>query len=196
MWSFQKHPEHRQRRWKVVVTWRYLRRLIESCSVLVLFGVIAVGAIELSRQASRPSRMVREHEGENRPGGGIIVRHQVLELWMPGPLLQLSGQRSESASPQNHSELRRLLGVQGFENLWYAFTVRGHQVNGDFADITFIRHPYREPEVFQEFLNLLATAAGNSPCNPGMDYTKAVVHIMSWQISQREPLEVIQKSPP
>jgi hypothetical protein len=87
--------------------------------------------------------------------------------------------------------LQRLLELQDRRRLWYALTFRAHQFNGKVVDLTFIRRPYDNPRHFPEFLEILATAAGNPPRGPDADYSKASVSIIAQESSKREPRDVM-----
>ncbi len=56
-----------------------------------------------------------------------------------------------------------MLERNGRQNVWFALTTRHHKINGGAAVITYIRHPYLEPEHFRELLNVLAIATGKLP---------------------------------
>ena len=60
------------------------------------------------------------------------------------------------------------------------------------AEITFIRQPYRESKFFQEFLDVLATLAGNPPIDSTSNFSAAEVHILPNELSEREPREVVE----
>ncbi len=176
------------------VTWLALRRLLGSWGekVLMVFVLVAplIGLSWLDSRAIRPSRV---HETDDQPGSGVTVRAEVLQLWLPESLIDLAGRQPESSVPQTHDELQTFLERRGQEKLWYALTTRGYQVNGDTADITVIRHPYGDPQHFQEFLDVLATAAGNPPRYPALHYSRAEVHILSGEPSERDRSEVVEE---
>jgi len=157
--------------------------------VFVLVAPV-IGLTWLDSCARRPSRLL---EPDDNPGSGVTVREEVLQLWLPETLIDLAGQHSESSVAPTHQELRTSLERRGQEKLWYALTTRSYQVNGGIADITFIRHPYRDPEHFQEFLDVLATAAGNPPRYPTLQYSGSEVHILPGELSEREPSEVVEE---
>ena len=140
--------------------------------------------------SSRPSRLP---ESDDKPGSGVTVRAEVLHLWMPETLIDLAGHQPLSSVVQTHDELPTSLERRGKEKLWYALTTRGHQVNGGIADITIIRHPYRDPQHVQEFLDVLATVAGNPPSYPTKHYSGAEVHVLPVEVSEREPSEVVEE---
>jgi hypothetical protein len=149
-----------------------------------------IGFTWLDSRASRPSQVL---EPDDKPGSGVTVRAEVLQLWLPETLIELAGHRPESLVPQTHHELQSSLERRRQEKLWYALTTRGYQVNGGIADITFIRHPYWAPQHFQEFLDVLATVAGNPPRYPALHYSGAEVHILSGELSEREPSAVVEE---
>jgi len=144
----------------------------------------------LDSRASRPSRVL---EPDDKPGSGVTVRADVLHLWLPETLIDLAGHQPESSVPQTHHELQTFLERRGQEKLWYALTTRGYQVNGGIADITVIRHPHGARQHFQEFLDILATAAGNPPRYPTLHYSGAEVHILPGEVLERDPSEVVEE---
>jgi hypothetical protein len=176
------------------VTWSTPGLLLGSWGekVLMVFVLVAplIGFTWLDSCASRPSRVL---EPDDQPGSGVIVRAEVLHLWLPETLIDLVGHQSEYLVSQTHHELQPSLERRGHEKLWYASTTRGYQVNGGIVDITVIRHPYRDPEHFQEFLDVLSTVAGNPPRYPTLQYSGAGVHVLPGELSEREPSEVVEE---
>jgi hypothetical protein len=138
----------------------------------------------------RPTRAV---EAEDQPGSGVVVRGEVVHLWFPEALLDEARNQPISAVASSHGEVRSLPEPLGRVKLWYALTIRGQQRNGRYASVTYVRHPYRDPEHFSEFLNALAMAAGHPPINPTSNFSKAVMHIIPGDLSDREPSEVIEE---
>jgi hypothetical protein len=175
-------------------TWLALGRLLgrlgeKALMVLVLVAPV-IGLTWLNSCASRPSRVL---EPADQPGSGVIVRAEVLHLWLPETLIDMAGRLPESSVAQTHQELQSSVGRRVLERLWYASTTRGYQVNGGIVDITVIRHPYRDSEHFQEFLDVLATVAGNPPRYPTLHYSGAEVHVLPGELSEREPREVVEE---
>jgi len=156
----------------------------------MLIVALAIGIAWIDCCATQPGRAL---EPDQVAGSGHIVRAEVLHLWLPETLIDLAKHVSGSSVAQSHQELRTSLERSGQENLWFAFTIRAHQVNGVAADITFIRHPYREPEDFREFLDILATAAGSPPDEPPAYYSGAEVHILPQELTEREPRAVVEE---
>ena len=157
-----------------------------------VMGIVAALALMvLARMTSLPTQRVRQDETDNRPGGGIIIRSEVLCLWLPEPLHELAKRPSQSPVPRSHEEFQRFLERDHQEDLWYALTIRGHQANGDFADLTFIRHPYTDSQHFQELLALVDTMAGNPPRHPTTDLSTASVHVIQRESWRREPRDVL-----
>jgi hypothetical protein len=179
----------------ILTRWPRLRTCLKDVANLLFFAlVLGAGAAVLWRVASRAPRPASEQETKNRPGGGITLRLQLLQIWLPGPLVALAKRPSGSIEAHSHRELRKLLERLGNQDLCYAFTVRARQVNGGTSDISFIRHPYSEPENFQELLDLLAAAEGSAADDPAAEYPRPTVHIMPANWSQRELREAVQAS--
>ena len=130
--------------------------------------------VELPPPDPETPRQGREQESDDLPGGGIITSTDVLQIWLPEPLVDLAKRESRSFVVEKHQELLKILERPEYQDLFYAFTARGYQVNFGSADITFIRYPLRVHEDLQEFLNILATAAGSLPRSPAADYSGAV----------------------
>jgi hypothetical protein len=153
--------------------------------------VFSAGAIGLFGFSIHVTRQDRELEPANRPGAGIIVRSEPIHLWLPQALAELAQRQSQSPVVRTHEELRRFLETEDRQDLWYARTTRGHQVNGEVVDITVIRRPYDDPIHFSELLDVVATAAGKPPRDPEADYSEASVHILAQELLKREPREVM-----
>jgi hypothetical protein len=166
-------------------------RLVGNVMIVVVFLTTAIGLTQLDALAPRPSGAL---EFSDPPGSGVIVRSEVIHMWLPEILADPARQEFPALVARTHQELKKMLERGGQENLWYAITVRGHQANLGAADISFIRRPYCEPENFQELMDVLATVAGNPPCYPSADYSAAIVHVIPAGMSRREWLEVIQAS--
>ncbi len=176
------------------VTWLAPTRLFWSWGemLLALVALIApvIGYTRLDSCASRSSRLL---EPDDRPGSGVTVRAEVLHLWLPETLIELAAHQPRCLVAQTHDDLRSFLECRGQRELWYAFTTRSHQVNGGIVDTTVIRHPYKDPNHFPEFLDVLGTAAGNPPTYPALSYSGAEVHVLPGKLSEREPSEVVEE---
>jgi hypothetical protein len=179
----------------IAAAWRRLRRLYQGLRDLLLIGlVVGAAGAGLSFLASHARRVPREQEANERPAAGVTVRTEVIQAWLPETLIALAARGSNAMVLHSHQELREVLEHQGHQDAWYALRVRHHQINGESAEITFIRHPYREPEIFQEFLDVVAISAGNPASDPATDYSRATVHRVPATISERELREAIQAS--
>ena len=58
--------------------------------------------------------------------------------------------------------------------------------------MVFTRLPYREPDYFQEFLDVLAAAAGSPPHYPTIEYSAAAVHVLPANTSREELIRAIK----
>jgi hypothetical protein len=132
-------------------------------------------------------------EFDNQPGSGVTIRAEVLHLWLSETLIHLAGHSPMCSVPETHHELQTSLERPVHEKLWYALTTRCYQINGGTAHITFIRYPYRDHEHFQEFLDVLATVAGNPPRYPTLQYAGAEVHSLPRELSERDPSAVVEE---
>jgi hypothetical protein len=175
------------------VEWRGAARALGwggNVRMKVALAAAGIGLAQLDSCTIQPDQQL---DSSNRPGEGSIVRSEVLRLWSPGTLISLADRQARSPVVRDHGGLRRFLEAQNEEGLWYALTMRGHQVNGDFADITFIRRPYEEHQHFPEFLAVLAAVAGNPPDHSIAGFSTATIQVLSEEISGRGPHEFIRE---
>jgi hypothetical protein len=168
-----------------------LSRIVGNLIIVVVLVTTAFGLAQFDALAPRPSGAL---EFSDPPGSGVIVRSEVIHLWLPEILVDPARHEFSALVARTHQELKKAFERRGRENFWYAITIRGHQANHGAADISFIRYPYREPENLQELMDVLAAVAGRPPRHPSADYSAAIVHIMPAGMSQREWLEVMHAS--
>jgi hypothetical protein len=158
----------------------------------ILMALIVFAAvIGLDRFAAHVSRQNEELAPDDYPGAGVIVHSEVVRLWLPQTLIECAKLESLSRFVRTHEELRRFLELRRQQNLWYALTIRGYQVNDEFSDVTYIKRPYDDNQCFQELLVILATAAGNPPGEPTSDLSKASIHVISDEFLTRDPRKVM-----
>jgi hypothetical protein len=155
--------------------------------------LITVAGFALTHLPSLATSRGQERQFGNYPGAGVLVWAELRHLWLPESLIGLAERQPELAVLRSHRELHSVLKRLGEENLWYALTIRCHQVNGDVSDITFIRHPYHDVGQFQEFLAILAKATRNSPRQPAMGISKATLHLIPGDQLAREPREIMEE---
>jgi hypothetical protein len=152
---------------------------------------IAAGLIGLACFSFYANRRDRRLEPADRAGAGIIVRSELVLVWLPETRTGLVQRLSRSRALQSHEELRRALEREENRDLWYALTTRTEQVDGEFADLTVIRRPYDDALHFVEFLDVLATVGGNPPRRPDADFSKANVRLIAEESPNRDPREIM-----
>ncbi len=103
---------------------------------------------------------------EDQPGGGTITRSEMRDVWVFPSLIGLAKGRAHSERINSFEDIKRSLELRGQERLWYAVTFRAHQANGRAVDMTFVRHPYRDPGHFPE-LELILDAVAEVPPRDG-----------------------------
>ena len=59
--------------------------------------------------------------------------------------------------------------------------------------VTVFRRPYADVLTFAQFLDILATAAGNPPSDSDADFTNASIHIVPEDLLKGDPREVISE---
>jgi hypothetical protein len=132
-------------------------------------------------------------DANHRPGDNLIIRYEVAQIWLPQSLSELAERNTTKDAIRTHEELRRALERGHNEHVWYALTVRGHQTNAEFGDITFIRSPYSDQTNFAEFMDILAVAAGNPPADNAVDYSVASIDVLPEELLNREPRAVVRE---
>jgi hypothetical protein len=166
----------------------HLKRLLTSRGgTLRIVIAIAMATIALTRLAPHAARPDRELEADEPLGDGMVVRYELLDLWLPETLFELAREPSRAPALRDHQDLKRVLELRNEQDLWYALTERAHQVDGGFVDITVIRRPYHDPEWFPEFLAVLATVGGDPPRDSDTDFSTASIHIIPVELATREP---------
>lgn len=166
-----------------------------TVGMTILFGSAVLGLVGLGHNSTRIDPPLDVDDGRD---GGTVVRWEVVHLWVPESLQQLADRQSGHEAVRSHEELRRLLERCHQQRLRYAVTSRSHQVDGDHADITFIRHPYEDWPHFQEFLDVLARLNGARQSRGIVaDIAVASVHILPEATFDLEPADLyseLQKS--
>jgi hypothetical protein len=175
--------------WLVLPFNALFRGLAGNLMIVVALVTAAIGLTQLNAVALRPGAAP---EFSDPPGSGLIVRSEVIGLWLPETLVAPAGHEFPALFAQSHQELKAVLERRGQENLWYAISVRTHLADQRVEDTSFIRYPYRQPEYLAELMDVLTAVAGSPPDHPSADDSAAVVHIVPAAMSPREWLEATQ----
>jgi hypothetical protein len=153
-------------------------------TVVCIAGI--VGLIYVSFQAGAPGP-------DDSAGSGIIVRVEVIALWIPRALhdmAQLQDGAPVFLSPEAvHTELKR----RGLNDAWYALTYRGHQVNREFVDMTQIRRLSAAADHLDELQAVMAKAAGRPPQYDGLDFSLARVEVIPDTLQAVDPREAVTR---
>ena len=90
-----------------------------------------------------------------------------------------------------------LLGLRTFKEdtpcEGYALTYRVHQVNGEFQEITQIRHLSKAADHLDELQAVMATAAGREPRYEGRVFSHARVEIIPDTLQAVDPRDAITR---
>jgi hypothetical protein len=156
---------------------------------------VGTGSIGLTAFACQTARQDRSLEPDNPSGDHTVIRAEVVRIWLPPALIELAHRRSQSRLTHDGKELQRFLELPDHKDLWFAFLMRGHLVNGQSDEIIIMRWPCRDSREFPELSEVLATAAGNPPRDSTIDLSSAVVHVIPDKLLKREPREVIAELP-
>ncbi|SIO40524.1 hypothetical protein SAMN05444166_4432 [Singulisphaera sp. GP187] len=173
------------------MAFRWLRRLSpvrdESIGVAILLVLVSAGLVWVSLHPAPPTQ--GDEYDEVPANSGTIVRSEVIHLWLPESIRELAS--PQSSVVRDPSDLRRYLERRNLQDLRYAVTIRGHQPNGDYYDIHFIRHPCESPVHFQELLNILADVSRAPGHEKAANFPGASTHDISEAVLSREPSEII-----
>ena len=172
---------------------RWLRRIFQvwghTVGMAILLGTGMSGLAWIDSDSNRPAQVSGGVELPISPG--VVVRSEIIHLWLPESLQELASLQSKSPIVRDYKDLRRFLEHRQWQSLRYAVTIRGHQVNGDHSDTTFIRRPYEDARCFQELLNVLADAGSPTVRDTAAAFPAASVHIISEVLLTRDPSEIL-----
>ncbi len=146
------------------------------------------GAIGLVRLA--------HHVTTSKPqlSGGVVVRSELISLWMHPALFDLAQRPSESAACRLLEGFRRYAQERGLEKAWYVITAKGFQIDGETMVVSTIRRPYDMIEpVYSEFPDILAIAAGKPPRDPRTDFTKVKIGIIPDYLLVADPQAMLDE---
>jgi hypothetical protein len=169
---------------------RFVWRISSVSGTLLMVLAIAAASIGLTSFASFVARQDRLAASGKDPLGAIVIRSDVIRIYLPWTLIEVANHQRQQPPLQTHEDLRRSLEVQDHRDLWYALTFRGFQGNGEFADTTFIRRPYDETDRFAEFLEIMAAATA-SPPDLWRNLVSATVYLIPDGLPERDPRELI-----
>jgi hypothetical protein len=172
-----------------------LWQLLQDLGTLFAFGaVVAAAGMILPYHDAHTPRTGSQRRGDDRPDGDIAVMSQVLDIWLPEPLVDLAKREFQPCGLNRDEGLEKVLDRKEYQDLFHAFTVRGFQSNSDAVIVTYVRYPYHVSEHYQELVDLLATAAGSPPRYAGMDYSGTTIHIVPAGTSRQDLLAAIQET--
>jgi hypothetical protein len=152
---------------------------------VMLSGVLALIGLSAHVTGHDPSAGL-----SSRPSSGIPSRVEVRTIYVDPALVLLSKLPPGSVAIESHDGLCEHLRARGSETVWYAITTQGFGPGGATNMSSFCR-PCESPERFEQFLDVLDTAAGKPPQYPGMDYSTARVVVIPHHLARQEPREAI-----
>jgi hypothetical protein len=183
----------------VVATGPSPRRFVSIwASRMFMVLVLTAGGLALTDFASDVDKRDQNLADGGQPEAGIIVRSEVLHIWLPPAFVEWATRQRSSGVMRTHEDLKRFLERRGQEKLWYAMTARAHQANGNSVDMAVVRQPYSEPNSFPEFLHILAVATENSSDEATDKLSSASVHVLpeeSMKCEIRDVMAELQRNP-
>jgi hypothetical protein len=142
----------------------------EAIALLAVAVAGTVALVQLAYHVTTP-----QSEGN----GGIIVRTEVVSLWMHPAHFDLAQHPAQLAACRSLDGYRRYAEQRGLEKAWYVITTKSFQINGHIEVISTITKPYEMIEpYYSEFLGILALAAGHPPQYASIDFMNAKVCVI------------------
>ena len=136
----------------VAATWlgaeKLLRRWGGGILIVSMLLATAFGVMWLDSRVIRPGRMLASPES---PGSGIVVRSEVVHLWLPETLIGLATSQSEHLLAKKHEELRAYLESRGQEKIWYAVTNRNIRSTEPLLTLPLFGIPIASPNISESF---------------------------------------------
>src|SRR5262249_14925207 len=114
-------------------------------------------------------------------------------IWLPEEWITLAASSSSRELVQSPQVLRTHLTNRGQEDYWYVLSLKGHQANGKTITRRFLCVPGRQPEHFEQFRDVLATAAGRPGSRGIIDYTNAQVMPIPDELKDLDPQQAYDK---
>jgi hypothetical protein len=152
---------------------------------------IGLGLRWVNLQTPAPDEFI---QADDQTSGGIDERSEFVEIWLPKALYDLANDEPGALSAGSGAELRsRSKGCRSAP-VWIAFRVRHYPRHGRPTDIRHLSYPWDAsgPD-FQQYLDLLATAAGKPPRYPTVDFSGAKVGIIPDRLMGRNPRDVLDE---
>jgi hypothetical protein len=153
--------------------------------------VIATGVMGLICFALYISKRDQEHANDDLTDESVVVRLEVVRVWLPRALVDLAKHEPPTGPIRTHADLTRLLELRGQEKIWYAMKMRAHDRNGDSIEIPFVRQPYREPDRFPELLEILSIATGYSPGELPEWFSNVSFGLLPESVLKRNPRDAV-----
>ena len=135
-------------------------KLLAVLGTKVFMGfVTAAGAVGLTGLAIHVARPDPTFDEADRCAAVAPQSLEVLRVWLPRAFLELTHSPSRFRVMRTHQDFRQYLKERHEETLWYAYTDRVYQVNGNYCDCTYTKRPYNDPYAFSELCAFLAGMA-------------------------------------
>jgi hypothetical protein len=128
---------------------------------------------------------------EGPPDSGIVVETEVTAIWIPQVLCDLTRHQAGPLVNCSSEKVQTHLAQKGWRVAWYALTIRAHQVNGGFEEITLIRRLSEAADHLDEFESVMATAAGRPARFGNADFPLPRVLIIPDSLQNADPREAI-----
>ena len=164
-----------------------ISRISGTLVMLAIFAAASFGLIFLAGIVAREDRSAGS---DDEPGSGMMIRSEVIRLYLPRTLIELAKRQTLPSRILTHDDLRRILEVRRHKDLWYALTVRGLQVNGEFVELTFVRRPYFESRGLRNSWTSLPRPRRTRPTSASR-FSSAKITVIPDELSERDAREVI-----
>ena len=157
----------------------------------LIAALLIVAAIGLASLASRAPGPTSGAESARPPGSGIVVRTELVDVWVPKALDKLLQDHSNNSMPVP-DEIVRLAQKQNRDiDLWYAVTAHHHQVDGGETEITTIHYPLHSAREYSSLRKLFDSISAESASRPNSSMPAPRLHVIPDELLKLPPRDAI-----
>jgi hypothetical protein len=173
---------------------RGFRLLASSLLSRILIGVLLFAAgSALSAVALRSRKPGAQAESEDRPGSGVTLQTECVDIWLPIQLDELARREFKNPTKLSDESLNLLVRKECGDSLWYALTLQHYDTNRRQAEITSIEYPFQSARKYLPLHDLMAMIAAGSKNASGSDSAGPRVHIIPPELLKLPPREALEE---
>jgi hypothetical protein len=160
----------------------------------ILIGILLFAAgSALSAVALRSRRPGAQAESEDRPGSGVTLQTECVDIWLPGQLDELARREFKNPTQMSAESLNLLVKKECGDSLWYALTLHYYDTNRRRSEITSIEYPFQSARKYLPLRDLMAMIVAGSKAASGSGSAGPRVHIIPPELLKLPPREVLEE---